>query len=185
MQLLSVRPPSIVVHPPPPHPPYRTSSVKVSMFGCWRGLRSTLVSLFQTQQLWLNESIPVITLCPSLSRFHRHLHIDHMTNCRQGIHWVLMVRHTRMQQRRLSLRHLREVVGKLPSSVLTAYVYHGKAVTYRFTPVIPGETSRAHRHIYWTFFLSLAEERSRPPRNLVGFISRAGGVWNRKRGTLI
>lgn len=57
----------------------RTSSAEVSMFGCWRGLRSALASLFETQQLWLNESIPVITLCPSLSRLHRRLHIDHMT----------------------------------------------------------------------------------------------------------
>lgn len=28
------------------------------MFGCWRGFRGALASLFPTQQLWLNESIP-------------------------------------------------------------------------------------------------------------------------------
>lgn len=53
MQLLFIRPWSDL-HPPP----YSTSSTAVLMFGCWRGLRRVLASLFQTQQLRLNESIP-------------------------------------------------------------------------------------------------------------------------------
>lgn len=57
-----------------------------------------------------------------------------------------MVRHTRMQ-RWLSLCHLGEMVGKLLSSILAAYVYHGKVVTYRFTLVICGEPP-AHTDIF-------------------------------------
>lgn len=121
-----------------PHPrtsplPTPSPCAEVLMFGCWRGLRRVPASLFWTQQLWLNESIPECSpkswLLPPLPPHWPH---DH---CHQGIHWVLMVRHTRMR-RRLSLCHLEAMVGKLLNSIPTAYVYHDKPVTCGFTLVI-------------------------------------------------
>lgn len=76
--------------------------------------------------------LPKSELLPLLPTHWPH---DH---CHQGIHWVLMVRHTRMQQW-LSLCHLGAMVGKLLNSIPTAYVYHDKLVTYGFTLVIWGK----------------------------------------------
>lgn len=74
-------------------------------------------------------------------------------HCHQGIHWVLMVRHTRMQ-RWLSLCHLGAMVGKLLNSIPTAYVYHDKPVTYGFTLAIWGKPpTHTHRHTHSSLYL--------------------------------
>lgn len=76
-----------------------TSSARDSVFGRWR--RSPHCS--ETQRPWLNESIPKCSPSrPRLSCLQRRLLIDHMTIVTGGIQWVLMVRHTRMQQQLLS-----------------------------------------------------------------------------------
>lgn len=126
------------LHPLSP-PSLSTAHPQLSLvFGCWRGLRRVPASLFWTQQLWLNESISECS--PFAQVWAASLLPPHWPHdyCHQGIHWVLMVRHTRMQ-RWLSLCHLGAMVGKLLNSIPTAYVYHDKPLTYGFTIVIWGE----------------------------------------------
>lgn len=136
---------------PPPLP--SRSSANVLVLGCWKGFRRVSTLLFWAQQLWLNKSIPVLTLCtksellPPPPSYWPH---DH---CRQGIHWVLMVRHTRMWQW-LSLCHFWRLVGKLLKPIPATYVYHDKPLTHRFTLVIRGKPpthASSQRHNYLSF----------------------------------
>lgn len=78
-------------------------------------------------------------------------------------------------QRWLSLCHLGEMVGKLLSSILAAYVYHGKAVTYRFTLVICEEPP-THTDIFTNLSSSLYPQKSRKCCETVGFILRASSI---------
>ena len=149
--------------------------------------------------------LPVSEPLPPLPPHWPH---DH---CRQVIHWVLMVRHRRMQ-RWLSLCHLGAMVGKLLNSIPTAYVYHDKPVTYGFTLAIWGRTSHTHTWMYPPIspFLSLCSfnllqcfclwirtftkgKKEKPDTKcwfvtilfFFSFISRTNSFWNGKFDILV
>lgn len=133
--------------------------------------------------------LPKSELLPLLPTHWPH---DH---CHQGIHWVLMVRHTRMQQW-LSLCHLGAMVGKLLNSIPTAYVYHDKLVTYGFTLVIWGKppiythTLCLQLHlICLAVFLFLYPNKDifggNPPHLFLNSFLRANSVWNGKSNILL